>query len=162
MHHPPETYSKNIYNPYHAEVYCGKYCSLAYGLRVVIATHPSITHNSVSNYPFREKCKLRYPRCKTGGVINIGNDVWIGENVTLYGEINISDGAIIGGSSVVAKDVPPYAIVAGNPAKILRYRFNPDQIKRLLKLKWWDWPKEKIYTSIAEMLDINSFLDKYE
>lgn len=71
----------------------------------------------------------------------IGNDVWIGYRATVLGSITIGDGAIIGAGAVVASDVPPYAIVAGNPARILRYRFAPETIEGLLRIAWWDWPE---------------------
>lgn len=150
------------YNPYHARVVIGKYTSIANGLRIVSASHPSVTHNTVSNFPFCEKnkkMKLDYPKCTVGGKITIGNDVWIGEMVNIVGEVNIGDGAIIGAFSTVAKDVPPYAIVAGNPIKTIRYRFDKRQIELLLEIKWWDWERERIFEALPIMTDINKFLD---
>lgn len=70
----------------------------------------------------------------------IGNDVWIGSGANIFRGVTIGDGAVIGGSSVVTKDVPPYAIVAGNPAKIFRYRCKEEWIEKLLELKWWELP----------------------
>ena len=81
----------------------------------------------------------------------IGNDVWIGFDVTLMPGVKIGDGAIIGSKSVVTKDVAPYSIVGGNPAKEIRKRFEASQIEYLLELQWWDWPLEKI-TENLEML----------
>lgn len=75
---------------------------------------------------------------KEGNYIVIGNDVWIGAKVTLINGISIGDGAVILAGAVVSKDVPPYAIVGGVPAKILRYRYSPDDIELLLKTKWWN------------------------
>lgn len=77
-------------------------------------------------------------------VTEIGNDVWVGGNVTILKGIKIGDGAIIGAGSVVTKDVPPYAIVVGNPGKILKYRFNKEDISFFLQTQWWDFPREKI------------------
>lgn len=74
----------------------------------------------------------------------IGNDVWIGENVFVNSGIKIDDGAIIGAHSVVTHDVPPYAIVVGAPAKIIKYRFNESEIERLLSIKWWEWTEDKL------------------
>ena len=68
----------------------------------------------------------------------VGNDVWIGQNVTILPGVHIGDGAIIGANSVVAKDVPPYSVVVGNPAEVKKYRFDEDTREFLLKLKWWD------------------------
>ena len=159
---PPESYIGVHTNPYGSNVVVGKYTSIANGLRVICASHPSVIYNTVSNYPFYERHKLDYPKCQTGGKIIIGNDVWIGENACIVGEVNIGDGAIIGAFSVVAKDVPPYSIVAGSPIRILRYRFNQEQINKLLKMKWWDFPKKKLFKAVPDMRDIDKFLDKYE
>lgn len=161
---PPESYIHDLYyNPFHAKVIVGKYTSIAEGFRITIASHPSLTHNTVSSFPFREKRGLKdYPTCTVGGKITIGNDVWIGCNVHLIGEINIGDGAIIGASSVVAKDVEPYSIVVGNPVKIIRYRFNDLQIKALLKIKWWNWDFATIKKRIKDFKNIGEFIEKYE
>jgi acetyltransferase-like isoleucine patch superfamily enzyme len=78
------------------------------------------------------------------GDITIGNDVWIGYGVTILSGVTIGDGAVIGACSVVTNDVEPYAIVAGNPAKFIRYRFSPEKIKYLLELRWWDKSPEEI------------------
>ena len=158
----PESYIGVHANPYAARVIIGKYTSIANGLRIIIASHPSVIYDTVSNYPFYEKHKLDYPKCKVRGRVVIGNDVWIGENACIVGETTIGDGAIIGAFSVVAKDVPPYSIVAGSPIKILRYRFTNEQIERLLKMKWWEWDKEKLFDAVPDMRDIDKFLDKYE
>ena len=78
----------------------------------------------------------------------MGNDVWIGQNVTVLPGVHIGDGAIIGANSVVAKDIPAYHIAAGNPCKIIRKRFDDELIDYLLKLKWWDWSAEKIFRNL--------------
>ena len=78
----------------------------------------------------------------------IGNDVWIGENVTLLPSVKIGNGAIISAGSIVTKDVPDYAIVGGVPAKIIKYRFSKEEIKILNDIKWWEWPNEKIKQNI--------------
>lgn len=159
---PSVSYTTNLENVWNAEINIGKYTSIADKCRVIVASHPSLTHASVTNYPFRERHRMDYPRCSKGGVVNIGNDVWIGDSVTLVGELTIGDGAIVGACSVVAKDVEPYSIVVGNPAKIIRYRFDELQIRALLKIKWWEWPIETIRERIKDFLDIDEFLEKYE
>jgi acetyltransferase-like isoleucine patch superfamily enzyme len=78
------------------------------------------------------------------GITNIGNDVWIGDKVIVIGGITIGDGAVVGAGAVVTHDVPPYAIVAGVPAKVIKYRFDDEKIRKLLDLKWWDWSEEEI------------------
>ena len=88
----------------------------------------------------------------TGGGVKrtyIGNDVWIGENVTIKDGVKIGNGAVIGTAAVVTKDVPPYAIVAGVPAKIIKYRFDDKKIQLLQDIKWWDWSPEMIYKNLA-------------
>ena len=81
--------------------------------------------------------------------IIIGHDVWIGRGAVIMGGTRIGNGAVVAANAVVTKDVPPYAIVGGSPARILRYRFDADTILRLRRLRWWDWPPERI----AENLD---------
>ena len=135
---PSESYIGTVKNPYHAKVTIGKYTSIANGLEIITASHPSLTHNTISNYPFHEKKGWEYPECVVGGSVNIGNDVWIGENVKIVGDVSIGDGATVGAYSVVAKDVEPYSIVAGNPIKIINYRFDKQKINELLVMKWWD------------------------
>ncbi len=102
-----------------------------------------------------------YPHPYGEEKITIGSDVWLGRNTTLLGNITIGDGAIIGAFSVVAKDVPPYAVVVGNPAQIKRYRFTEEQIEKLLKIQWWNWSHDKIETNKADFLDITTFLLKH-
>ena len=82
------------------------------------------------------------------GDIVIGNDVWLGYRSVILAGVTIGDGAIVGAYSVVTKDVPPYTIVAGNPAKEIRRRFSEAEIARLLELRWWDWPIEKITENV--------------
>jgi len=78
----------------------------------------------------------------------IGNDVWVGANAHILGGVTIGDGAVVGTASVVTKDVPPYGIVAGNPARLIRYRHTPEQIEALLEIKWWDWPEDEVRKAV--------------
>ncbi len=91
----------------------------------------------------------------------IGNDVWFGYGSTIMPAVKIGDGAIIGSKAVVTKAVPPYAIVAGNPAKIIKSRFTDEIIEELLKIKWWDWSKEKISRNIKAIVDTDLKLLKH-
>ena len=93
--------------------------------------------------------------------ITIGSDVWIGRNAVLLGGITVGHGAIVGAFAVVAKDVPPYAIVVGNPARVIRYRFGPKQIAHLLALKWWDWDDDTIRERRDDLKRIDVLLAKY-
>lgn len=85
------------------------------------------------------------------GQTKIGNDVWIAARATVLSGVTIGDGAVIGAGAVVATDVPPYAIVAGNPARIIRYRFKPNEIRSLLEIRWWEWDIEKIKKNIPSL-----------
>lgn len=128
----------------------GKFCSIACGAKFIFnsANH---TLSSLSTYPFplffeewgSDKKDVTNAWDNKGDII-IGNDVWLGyESVVLAG-VTIGDGAIIGARSVVIKDVPPYTIVVGVPAKTIRRRFAEEIISALLRIKWWDWSEEKI------------------
>jgi virginiamycin A acetyltransferase len=103
---------------------------------------------------------MGHPTCK--GDIVIENDVWIGANSTIMSGITIHNGAIIAAGSTVTKDVPPYAIVAGNPGKVVKYRFNRKQIEDLLEISWWDWDENKIKESAMTIWskDIDFFIEK--
>ena len=96
---------------------------------------------------------MGHPTCK--GNINVGNDVWIGAKSTIMSGVTIGDGAIIGSTSTVAKDVPPYAIVVGNPGKVVKYRFTEKQIEALLQIKWWNWEEDKIKVEAMDLWSPN-------
>lgn len=105
---------------------------------------------------------MGHPTCK--GNIIIENDVWIGAKSTIMSGVKISNGAVIGSCSVVTKDVPPYAIVVGNPARIVKYRFDEEQIRNLLKINWWNWTENKIKdeSMLLWSKDINYFIEKHK
>jgi acetyltransferase-like isoleucine patch superfamily enzyme len=104
---------------------------------------------------------MGHPTCK--GNINVGNDVWIGAKSTIMSGVTIGDGAIIGSTSTIAKDVPPYAIVVGNPGKVVKYRFTQAQIDGLLQIQWWNWDESKIKTEAMELWspNIDDFIYKH-
>jgi acetyltransferase-like isoleucine patch superfamily enzyme len=133
----------------------GMFCSVGSDLHIVAATHPtSFISTSPYFYQHSPFPGVVSPFCKENinhsqvKKVTIGNDVWIGERVTLMGGITIGDGAIIGANALVTKDVPSYSIVGGVPAKILKYRFSEDVILNLLNIQWWNkdekWFKEHI------------------
>ena len=133
----------------------GKFCSIACGAKFIFncANH---TLKSLSTYTFPlffEEWDLPKSEVSTAwdnkGDIIIGNDVWIGYDAVIMAGVHIGDGAIIGTRAVVTKDVEPYSIVGGVPAKEIRKRFAPDVVAKLLELKWWNWPSEKIKNNIA-------------
>ena len=113
--------------------------------------------NSVTTYPFNimgggwEKFTPSLEDLPLKGDTVVGNDVWIGQNVTILPGVHIGDGAIIGANSLVSKDVPPYCIVGGNPCREIRPRFDKELTEYLLNLKWWDWDAEKIFKNMDSL-----------
>ena len=106
----------------------------------------------ISEWPLAER--IADHNVSKGNVV-IGNDVWIGYGATIMSGVNIGDGAVIGAYALVTRDVPPYAIVGGNPAKEIKRRFDDETIEKLLKLKWWEWPIEKIQSNIETLCSEN-------
>lgn len=132
----------------------GKFCSIACGAKFLF-TSANHTQRSLSTYPFPiffEEWDLNEKDITSAwdrkGDIIIGSDVWIGYEAVIMSGVTIGDGAIIGARSVVTKDIPPYTIVGGVPARQIRRRFSDEIIAALLDLKWWDWPTEKIARKI--------------
>ncbi|MCI8862069.1 MAG: CatB-related O-acetyltransferase [Lachnospiraceae bacterium] len=155
---PGEFEKNNVLYHYpinHDKLIIGKFCSIACGVKFLFnsANH---TLASLSTYPFPlffeewglEKQNVAESWDNKGGII-IGNDVWIGFEAVILAGVTIGDGAIIGTQAVVTKDVPPYTIAGGIPAKPIKKRFDEDTISDLLHIKWWNWPKEKISQHIG-------------
>jgi hypothetical protein len=117
-------------------------------------------HMDVSTYPFRSKfLGIREDAELSKGGVTIGNDVWIGENVFVRDNTKIGDGAVLGLGALVTGNVPPYAIVGGNPAQIIKYRFSEDEIKALQELAWWNLPEPVIrdHLDVFYSNDVKSF-----
>ena len=125
----------------------GKFCQIATGVRFIM-NGSNHAMNGFSTYPFKvfggEWAEKDPMQVVSKGDTVVGNDVWIGNSVTIMQGVKIGDGAIIGTNSLVTKDVEPYTIVGGNPAKEIRKRFDEETIQLLLALKWWDWDVQKI------------------
>ena len=136
----------------------GKYCSIAGDVTIFLGGEHRI--DTVASYPFYEREGIGAPNAYSKGNVVIGSDVWIGEGVTILSGVTIGDGAVIGACALVAKDVPPYAVMVGNQARIARYRFSKQHIAELLKLKWWDWERDEIEAHAAYLsgADIYAFL----
>ena len=143
----------------------GRFCSIGPNLVCGYGIHPI---NGISTSP------CFYSTLKQNGMtyssqdkvierkeIIIGNDVFIGMNVSILDGVTIGDGAVIAAGAVVTKDVPPYAIVGGVPAKIIKYRFDGNTIEKLLKIQWWNWDDEKLQDVEKMFFDVEEFVKKY-
>lgn len=138
----------------HDQLIIGKFCSIACGARFLFnsANH---SMQSLSTYPFplfyeawQRSIKDVASSWDNKGDIRIGNDVWIGYEAIIMAGVTIGDGAIIASRAVVTKDVAPYTIVGGVPAKMIKRRFSDSTITALLEIKWWDWPQDRIMRNI--------------
>ena len=143
----------------------GNFCSVAENITIYLGGN----HNSdwVTTYPFGHINQHIFNTFNgeghpaTKGDVIIGNDVWIAANVTIMSGVTIGDGAVIANNSHVVKNVEPYSLVGGNPAKLIKYRFTPEQIEKLLEIKWWEWDDEKINTFLPLLCnsDIDNFIN---
>jgi len=157
-----ENFEKNV--KYHFDfvgdkLIIGKFCMIASDVKFMMNGGNHLS-KALTSYPFaifgngweNSMDGKKYPN---KGDIIIGNDVWIGFNSTIMAGVTIGDGAIIATNSTIIKDVEPYSIVGGNPAKEIKKRFSIDIIERLLKLKWWDWEIERITRNVQNLSDTN-------
>lgn len=146
-------------------VHIGAYCSIAARVTFMINGNHKFDH--ASSFPFYELgiCTSddRNINAWGKGAPSVGNDVWIGYGSTILSGVHVSDGMVVGARSVVTKTFPPYSIVAGNPAKIIRMRFEEPVVQRFLICKWWDLPEKDVVEYLAPLqFDVNLFLDKAE
>jgi acetyltransferase-like isoleucine patch superfamily enzyme len=147
-------------------VIIGKFCSIADDVLIIGDNH---SYRKVANFPLTwwienvKRIALKEPSSLVKGrkesPIIIGNDVWIGAGAIILPEVKIGNGAIIGAGAVVSHNVPAYAVVAGVPARILRFQFTPSQIEQLEKIAWWDWNEDKIIANIGKFYgEIDQFI----
>lgn len=146
----------------HADI--GKFCSIAGETKIGIGTH---TLDKISTSPIFTEAKngTKHSWVKMSAVnpfkrVTVGNDVWIGVRTMVMGGITIGDGAVIGAGSIVTKDIPPYAIAVGVPAKVIRYRFPQEQIDALLANPWWNLPEEQLRKRIELFQSSDNIADK--
>lgn len=162
------TYGKIVVDTYEgseSKITIGKYCSISSDVRFINGgIHPV---DWVSLYPFRirwnQEGAYKDGMPTTKGPIHIMNDVWIGTGATILSGVTIGNGAIIMAGSIVSKDVPPFTIVGGIPARVIRPRFRSEEIEALQKIQWWEWEDTKIADNI-ELLsspDLNEFITKF-
>lgn len=162
------TYGRPLVATYpgdHARVTIGSFTSIA--VDVILMDGGDHRTDWVSTFPFRAQFGLPgaysdgHPTSR--GDIHIGNDVWIGRGARIRSGITIGDGAVVGAYSIVTRNVRPYAIVAGNPAREIRRRFTDEQVEALQRIAWWEWPLERIRASVPELCgpDIDGFIARY-
>lgn len=144
--HPEAFQHNNVHYFWRSKLIIGKFCQIAMGTRFIgnEANHPMDGFSTYPFFTFAYKIDEYIDSGTKKGDTIIGNDVWLGTNSVIMPGVTIGNGAIIGAYSIVTKDVEPYTIVGGNPAKIIRKRFDIETVKILEKIKWWDWPIEKI------------------
>lgn len=158
-----EEFLKIIYYGEPVKLGIGKFCSFASGAKIFLGGNHRL--DWVTTYPFSvlfdELSHIEgHPTSK--GNINIGNDVWVGEDATIFSGVNIGNGAVIAAKSVVVQDVPAYGIVAGNPARLIKMRFSENIISELEKIGWWNWEIDKIisYGPLLLNNNIDAFVKK--
>ncbi|MDD3304287.1 MAG: DapH/DapD/GlmU-related protein [Clostridia bacterium] len=144
----------------------GKFCSIAPQVYIGPGNHPL---SYVSTHPFlydtnwseKLKCNVQKHEEISKDTM-IGNDVWIGTRAIILAGVNVSDGSIVAAGAVVTKDIPPYSIVAGIPAKVIGYRFEEEIIDKIKEIKWWDWPEEKLRKNYNNFFKIDDMLNNKE
>jgi acetyltransferase-like isoleucine patch superfamily enzyme len=148
----------------------GNFCSIARDVTIYLGgNHHSewvstFPLNHILNYDTNKHTKHKYDQIGSKGSVIIGNDVWIGTEAVILSGLNIGDGAIIGANSIISKNVEPYSVWVGNPAKFIKKRFSDNIIAKLLEIKWWNWDDEKIKEATPLLLnsDISKFIEKYK
>lgn len=152
-----------------AHAHIGKFCNIATGVRINPGNHPTwraaqhhFTYRSAS-HGFDAADDAAFFEWRKQHAAHIGADVWIGHNATVMPGVSIGDGAAIGSGAVVTRDVPPYAIVVGVPARVLRNRCDPELAQTLRRIAWWDWSHKQINAALPDFraLDLAAFAAKY-
>lgn len=132
----------------------GAFCSIGSGVSFIMAGNQGHRHDWISSFPFHYMPEVEAFNGAVDGFANggntvVGNDVWIGSEAMTMPGVCIGDGAVIGSRALVTKDVAPYAVVGGNPARLIKKRFSDQEIEMLLEARWWDWDESQLSTAIA-------------
>ena len=150
------------------KVIVGNFTSIAANVKIFLGNGYGHDSKFITTYPFGYIHNNIFPSINnnsknTNGNIIIGSNVWIGENTTIMSGVKIADGVVIAANSHIVKDIEPYTIVGGNPAKFIKYRFNKEQIEKLNEIKWWNWKDNKINENMALLLseNIDEFINKH-
>lgn len=154
MKNPEKFEKQNVRFGYFSKLIIGKFCQIAHGTTFILndANHPLEGFSTYPFFAFGNDWGNYEPKLTQKSDTLIGNDVWFGHESRVLPGVQIGDGAIIGACSVVTKNVPPYAIVGGNPAKIIRMRFEEETVRSLLQIQWWNWDIEKITKNIPAIV----------
>jgi len=145
----------------------GKFCSIATFVRINPGNHPTYTRVAQHHFTYRSAMfgfgedDVSFFDWRREDRVTIGHDVWIGHNATVMPGVTIGNGAVVGTGAVVTKDVEPYSIVAGVPAKKIRMRFDGDTIAKLEQVAWWSWDEETIKARLADFRNFEQFRDQY-
>lgn len=145
----------------------GRFCSIASHVRINPGNHP-MTRVTQHHMTYRRAMfgfgedDAAFFQWRRDHHVTIGNDVWIGHAAIVMPGVTIGDGAVIGSAAVVTKDVPPYTIVGGVPAKPIRDRFPREVAERLQRIAWWDWTREELEARFDDLLDLDRFLETYD
>lgn len=165
-----DDYSYAVENTQIAYAKIGKFANIASHVRIYASKHPMhlaslhhFTYRSSWYFDEAEDNKAFFD-WRAENTITIGHDTWIGHGAVIMPGVTVGNGAIVGSNAVVTRDVAPYAIVVGVPAKQIRQRFDDRTAERMEKLAWWDWPHERLHQTLADFrnLPAEEFLDKYE
>lgn len=146
----------------------GKFVAIASGVRINPSNHPTYSRVSQHNftycskqYDLAEEDDLTVEEWRKSDKVIIGNDVWIGHNATVLPGVRIGNGAVIACGAVVTKDVEPYTVVGGVPAKVIKKRFPDDVIEKINKTEWWNWTHEELKERLEDFKDIERFIEKW-
>ena len=139
----------------------GKFCSISGNVKIILGGNHRLDWMTTYPFPVFWKCARSFTnQSQSKGDVLIGNDVWIGMGAVILSGVTIGNGAVVGANAVVSKDIPPYSIVVGNPATIVKKRFPDEKVLKLEKLQWWNWEDSKIKAAMPYLL--NKEIDKLE